>query len=71
MMPSLSTLSNETLVLRFWQQVWNPPYHLELIDELLHEDFVMSSDGQHLQGRAAFAEQTRPFKSGSEPECAS
>lgn len=44
------------LVLRFWRELWNPPYNLAVIDEILSEDFVLVSAGTEIVSRAAFKE---------------
>ena len=52
------------LVLRFWQEVWNPPYNIDVIDEMLSEDFVFVSAGTiALTSRAAFKEWAIRFQS--------
>jgi len=42
------------LVQQFWENVWNPPYDLELVDKLVAEDFVLTSAGKDVEGRAEF-----------------
>ena len=44
------------LVLRFWRELWNPPYNFAVIDEILSEDFVFNSAGTEIVTRAAFKE---------------
>jgi predicted ester cyclase len=51
------------IVLRFWRELWNPPYNLAVIDELLSEDFVFVSAGTEIASRAAFKDWTLKFKS--------
>ncbi len=52
------------LVLRFWQEVWNPPYNVDVIDEMLSEDFVFVSAGKTaLTSRAAFKDWAIRFQS--------
>ncbi len=44
----------EHMLLQFWEGVWNPPYDLALVDRLMTEDFVITSAGEDVRGRAAF-----------------
>ncbi|MFC7339342.1 redoxin domain-containing protein [Haloferula chungangensis] len=50
------------LVQQFWENTWNPPYDLELIDRLMTEDFVITSAGSDVKGRAEFKEWVRKFQ---------
>ncbi|MFC5050748.1 redoxin domain-containing protein [Rubritalea spongiae] len=50
------------LVLQFWENVWNPPYDLDLIDQLMTEDFVITSAGKDISGRDAFKEWVSKFQ---------
>ncbi|MGE0682080.1 MAG: ester cyclase [Candidatus Binatia bacterium] len=50
------------LVLTFWNEVWNPPYDINKIDELMVEDFVLTSAGRDIVSRAAFKEWVRTFQ---------
>jgi steroid delta-isomerase-like uncharacterized protein len=51
------------LVLRFWREVWNPPYNRDVIDELLSEDFSFVNAGIEIGPRAAFKEWVAAFGS--------
>jgi len=51
----------EHLVLTFWENVWNPPYQLDLIDRLMPEDFVITSAGKRIEGRENFKEWVANF----------
>jgi len=42
------------LLLQFWENVWNPPYDLDLIDKSMSEDFILTSAGKDIKGREAF-----------------
>jgi len=42
------------LVKRFFTEVWNPPFRLETIDELVSEDFKLTTDGKSVAGRDNF-----------------
>ncbi|WP_411826000.1 redoxin domain-containing protein [Luteolibacter sp. AS25] len=50
------------MVLQFWENVWNPPYDLSLIDKLMTEDFVITSAGQDVVGREEFVEWVAEFQ---------
>jgi len=39
---------------RFFTEVWNPPYLIETIDELVSEDFKITTDEKSLSGRDNF-----------------
>ena len=51
------------LVLRFWRELWNPPYNIAVIDEILSDDFVFVSAGTEIVTRAAFKEWAIRFQS--------
>ena len=51
------------LVLRFWRELWNPPYNFAVIDEILSEDFAFASAGTEIVTRAAFKEWVTKHKS--------
>ena len=44
----------ERLALQFLSRVWAPPHDLGAIDELMTEDFVITSGGNDVNGREAF-----------------
>ncbi|MGJ8643555.1 MAG: redoxin domain-containing protein [Luteolibacter sp.] len=50
------------MVLQFWENVWNPPYDLDLIDRLMTEDFTITSAGNDTSGRAEFKEWVSEFQ---------
>src|SRR5215207_1119888 len=52
----------EQLVLEFWRRVWNPPHDLAAVQDLIVEDFVLSSAGTDIQGRDAFAKWIAAFQ---------
>lgn len=54
---------SKALVMRFWTEVWNSPYRLETIDELLAEDFIITTDGKDIVGRPAFKQWLQAFQS--------
>lgn len=44
----------EKLVLAFFNRVWHAPHELDAIDELMTEDYVITTAGKEVRGRAAF-----------------
>ena len=50
----LANLSPVEKVLHFWNNVWSPPYNLDLIDELMVEDFIITNSGKDIVGRDNF-----------------
>jgi len=57
----LSELSPLDKVLYFWNNVWSAPYNLDLIDELMVEDFVITSAGTEIRGREQFKQWVAGF----------
>ena len=45
---------SEQLALEFFSRVWTPPNDLDAIDELMTEDYVITSGGKDITGREAF-----------------
>jgi len=56
-------LKGEHLVQTFWEGVWNPPYHLDLIDTMVSKDFKLVSAGKTVSGREAFKQWVLGFQS--------
>jgi len=50
----LANLSPVEKVLHFWNNVWSAPYNLDLIDELMVEDFIITNAGKDIVGRDNF-----------------
>jgi hypothetical protein len=50
----LANLSPVEKVLHFWNNVWSHPYNLDLIDELMVEDFIITNAGKDIVGRDNF-----------------
>jgi predicted ester cyclase len=50
------------LVLHFWNNVWSHPYDLDLIDELMTEDFTITNAGKDIQGREHFKAWIKGFQ---------
>ena len=44
----------EQLALEFLRRVWGPRHDLDAIDELMTEDYVITSGGKVIRGREAF-----------------
>jgi predicted ester cyclase len=57
----LSELSPVDKVLHFWNNVWSYPYNLDLIDELMVEDFMITSAGVEIKGRENFKQWVSGF----------
>ena len=53
----------EKLLTEFWAKIYNPPQDLSAIDRLCTEDFVLTTSGQEVVGRAAFKEWVVAFSS--------
>ncbi len=60
---SLSCSKSEHLVLEFFARVWTPPHDLNAIDELMTEDYVITSGGKVVKGREAFKGWIKEFHS--------
>lgn len=56
-----SPTPGERLLTEFWAKVYNPPYDLATIDRLCTEDFILTSAGQDIVGRAAFRQWVENF----------
>ena len=50
----MSVQDAERLPTEFFRRVWTPPHDLDAIDELMTEDYVITSGGQIIEGREAF-----------------
>lgn len=44
----------EQLVLDFFSRVWHAPHDLDAIDELMTEDYIITTAGKELRGRKEF-----------------
>ena len=51
----------EELVHEFFSRVWSPPNDLEAIDELMTEDYEITTAGNLIKGRAKFKEWVGEF----------
>ena len=54
--------ASKAVVTRFWMEVWNPPYRMETIDELMVADFTITTDGKDIKGRDAFKKWLQGFQ---------
>jgi ketosteroid isomerase-like protein len=52
----------EQLALTFLDRVWQLPHDLDAIDELMTEDYVITSGGQTIRGRDAFKAWVKSFQ---------
>jgi len=52
----------ERLVTEFWERVWSPPPDLRAIEDLVVEDFVLTSAGTDVKGRDAFKAWIKAFQ---------
>lgn len=52
----------EQLPVEFFRRVWTPPHDLSAIDELMTEDYVITTGGAHISGRAAFKQWVADFQ---------
>ncbi len=50
----MSTFPAERLARTFFERVWTPPHDLDAIDELMTEDYRITTAGRVVDGRAAF-----------------
>ena len=53
---------SEQLVLEFLGRVWGPQHDLDAIDELMTEDYVITSGGKVIRGREAFKAWVEQFQ---------
>lgn len=52
----------ESLVLTFFERVWHSPHELDAIDELMTEDYTITTAGKVIQGRDNFKNWVRDFQ---------
>ena len=52
----------EQLALEFLRRVWGPQHDLDAIDELMSEDYAITSGGKVVRGREAFKAWVRQFQ---------
>ncbi len=52
----------ERLVLEFFSRVWAPPHELDAIDELMAEDYTITTAGTIIKGRENFKNRVRSFQ---------
>lgn len=52
----------ERLAREFFRRVWTPPHELDAIDELMTEDYRITTAGKVVEGRAAFKDWVRAMQ---------
>ena len=63
MSPAIVSKRNPvTLVHEFFARVWHPPHELAAIDELMTENYAITTGGVLIQGREAFKDWVRQFQ---------
>ncbi|WP_367873937.1 ester cyclase [Luteolibacter sp. Populi] len=61
--PAADLTVGEKLLTEFWEKIYNLPQDLGTIDRLCTEDFILTTSGKDVVGRAAFKEWARSFSS--------
>jgi hypothetical protein len=51
------------IVHHFWAEVWQKPYNVDAIDDLVTDDFIITSGGSEIRGRQEFKAWVRAFHS--------
>ncbi|MCM4151125.1 SnoaL-like polyketide cyclase [Arenibacter sp. N53] len=57
-----SKIRPDQLVLELFDRVWHHPHELEAIDELMTEDYAITTGGNKIQGRDKFKEWIKAFQ---------
>ena len=52
----------EALITEFFNRVWTPPNDLSAIDEMMTEDYTITSGGKEIKGREAFKAWVKEFQ---------
>jgi len=55
-------MTAEQLPVEFFRRVWAPPHDLDAIDEMMTEDYTITTAGSVVRGRVAFKEWVRHFQ---------
>ena len=58
----LSKKNPEKLVLDFFDWVWHSPHEIDAIDELMTEDYTITTAGSIVKGRDAFKNWVKGFQ---------
>jgi hypothetical protein len=58
----MTKLSSVAIVENFWREVWHQPQNPDAIDRLVVDDFVITSGGRDIVGRAAFKAWVKEFQ---------
>ncbi|HEX6750302.1 MAG TPA: ester cyclase [Longimicrobium sp.] len=61
-MTETRTARPEQLALEFLGRVWGPAHELDAIDELMTEDYAITTGGRVIRGREAFKAWVRDFQ---------
>lgn len=59
---SFAASAPERLALDFFARVWGPPHDLDAIDELMTEDYVITTGGVEIRGRESFKDWVKEFQ---------
>lgn len=59
---STSGKNPENLVLEFFDRVWHNPHELDAIDELMTEDYIITTAGKEVKGRNEFKKWVGEFQ---------
>lgn len=58
-----SEINPGDLITDFFSRVWAPPHNLDAIDQIMTEDYVITSGGEAIRGRRAFKIWVQQFQS--------
>lgn len=53
---------HEKLVLEYFERVWHNPHELDAIDELMTEDYIITTGGKAVKGRTEFKKWVGEFQ---------
>ena len=60
--PEITKRNPEQLVLEFFDRVWHSPYELDAIDELMTENYSITTAGKVIKGRKNFKNWVQKFQ---------
>ncbi|WP_117884811.1 ester cyclase [Aureibaculum luteum] len=46
--------TSKVLATRFWTEIWNAPFNLDALEELITDDYKLTADGKDIEGREIF-----------------
>ena len=61
-MQTTTNTTPEQLVIEFFGHVWGPAHELDVIDEMMTEDYIITSGGKTIKGREEFKNWVRNFQ---------